>query len=146
MVMSGESVTAAPAVVELAAFTAASAPLVARGEPLTMRVGHEHTQISGELAKRMIELLTMVAAGQPVDITGLPEVLTTGQAADLLHVSRPTVIAMIDRGELACSRVGAHRRVRTIDVLALRDGGVQSRRREALDNLTRLSQELGLYD
>jgi excisionase family DNA binding protein len=119
---------------------------VSAGEALRLSVGDLHAELNGELAASLVRLLAMVAEGQQVDITALPPVLTTGQAAELLRVSRPTVIAMIDRGELACSRVGSHRRVSTTDVLAIRDSDGTRRRRAALNELTRVSQDLGLYD
>lgn len=71
--------------------------------------------------------------------------LATGQAADLLGVSRPTVVALVDKGALPSSRVGTHRRLKTPDLLAYRE---QSRRdrRASLDEVVRISDELGLYE
>lgn len=56
-------------------------------------------------------------------------VITTGQAADILGVSRRTVTRMLDRGELPGIRLGLnhHRSVRLADVLAFKDRGVASR-------------------
>ncbi len=76
---------------------------------------------------------------------GLPDEITTGQAADLLGVTRPTVVSLIDRGELPALRVGSHRRLKTADVVAFLEAA-RSGRRAALDEIVAISEELGLYD
>ncbi|MFS0894277.1 helix-turn-helix domain-containing protein [Microbacterium sp. 179-I 3D3 NHS] len=50
------------------------------------------------------------------------ELLTTGEAAALLGVSRQHVVDLIDRGDLPAARVGTHRRVRRGDLLEVRRG------------------------
>jgi excisionase family DNA binding protein len=70
--------------------------------------------------------------------------LTTQQACDLLNVSHPYLIRLLDQGAIPHTRTGAHRRIRAADVLAYmrrRD----AERGEALDALSRMSQEFGLY-
>ncbi|HEX5503538.1 MAG TPA: excisionase family DNA-binding protein, partial [Thermomicrobiales bacterium] len=71
--------------------------------------------------------------------------LTTQQAADLLNVSRQYLIRLLERGDLPFTRTGTHRRIRLDDVLRYKDAR-SARRREGLRRLTRLSEELGLYD
>lgn len=71
--------------------------------------------------------------------------LTTQAAADLLGVSRPFVVKLIDKGQMAAEMVGTHRRVRLSEVERYR-----ARRREkaeaAMDELVALTEELGLYE
>jgi excisionase family DNA binding protein len=126
-------------------FAAAARPAVDAGQPVRIQVGDSVCEVTGQLAVAVVGLLGLVGTGQPVDITALPVDLTTGQAADVLGVSRPTVVALIDKGLLPATRVGTHRRVHTADALAYRDQARKTRR-EALDELTEVSEELGLYD
>ncbi|HEY1687900.1 MAG TPA: helix-turn-helix domain-containing protein [Solirubrobacteraceae bacterium] len=82
-----------------------------------------------------------MADGEKLALMTHGEELSTQQAADLLHVSRPHLIKLLDRGEIACHKVGTHRRVATADVLAYsvrRD----ARRDEKLDELIRIGEEL----
>jgi excisionase family DNA binding protein len=101
-----------------------------------------------ELPKPVYDLLVKVATalqeGKVITLVPETEELTTQAAADLLGVSRPHVVKLIDEGRLPCHKVGAHRRIRMKDLMAfrkLRDQG----RRKALDDLARRVQEAGLY-
>lgn len=127
------------------AFAAAVRDAVAGGQRLQLQVGEATCDIDGELARAVIALLEAVGAGLSLDITALPAELTTGQAADLLGVSRPTVVGLVDKGVVPATRVGSHRRLRAADVLAYRERA-RTERRAAIDELVTISDELGLYD
>lgn len=73
------------------------------------------------------QVLTVLEAGRAVTVAPLNQKLTTQQAADILGVSRPTVVKLIERGELPAETPGVRRRLVSLeDVLDCR-----ARRREA---------------
>ncbi len=82
-----------------------------------------------------------MAHGQTMLLMPQGKELTTQQAADLLHISRPHVIKLLEKDEMPFHRVGSHRRIRIEDVLAYRERR-NARRRSELEELTRLSEEL----
>ena len=88
-------------------------------------------------------ILEQMAHGNGVALTPLHAELTTRQAAELLQVSRTHLVQLLDDGRIPCRKVGAHRRVRSEDILAYRHE-TEARRRKALDELTARDQELGV--
>jgi excisionase family DNA binding protein len=66
-------------------------------------------------------LVGALAAGQPVSVLSVDTTLTTSQAAEILGVSRPTVVRLLEAGERGYARPGEHRRLKLGDVLAFRD-------------------------
>lgn len=88
----------------------------------------------------LTEILAKVAADQPISIVTPETVFSTQQAADLLNVSRPYIIKLIDSGELPADRVGRHRRIKasSLDRYRVRQQAVT---REAARNMTRLAAE-----
>lgn len=97
------------------------------------------------VAEALAEVLAAAADGQRPLVVRSPDDLTTEQAAAVLGVSRPTVVRLIEAGKLPARMVGSHRRLTLGDVLAYREAST-TRRRDALDQMTRQAEELGLYD
>ena len=137
--------TTQPKVTSPQEFIRAAQTHLGAGGDIEIRAGDAARTVGGEQANAVIALLSAIAAGRLIDLSPLPEQLTTGQAADVLGVSRPTVVALVDRGELAATRVGTHRRIETVQLLSF----MQQRHNAssaAMDDLVRVSEELGLYD
>ncbi|GFZ86688.1 helix-turn-helix domain-containing protein [Nesterenkonia alkaliphila] len=67
--------------------------------------------LSDELKDGLRELLRHIAAGDEVDVVARPEYLSTQQAAEILRVSRPTLVKMLDEGLIRYERPGTHRRI-----------------------------------
>lgn len=82
-----------------------------------------------------------MARGQTMTLVPHGKELTSQEAADLLHVSRPHLVKLLDEGTIPHHKVGTHRRVLIQDVLDYRERRAAARR-EKLDELTRLSEEL----
>lgn len=95
--------------------------------------------------KLLIDVLDELAKGNAVTVAPVHKELTTQQAAELLNVSRPYFISLLEAGALPYRKVGTHRRVRLADVLAYQKAD-EGQRRERQRALTREAEELGLYD
>jgi excisionase family DNA binding protein len=92
----------------------------------------------------LARVLAHMAAGQAVSVVPAHAELTTQQAADLLSVSRPYLIGLLDDGKIQYRKVGKHRRVRADSLLDYKRKDDQERR-DVADNLTELNREMGLY-
>ncbi|PYY50321.1 helix-turn-helix domain-containing protein [Curtobacterium sp. MCBD17_023] len=79
------------------------------------------------LTGALVTFLHAAADGAEVDIRTVTADLTTTGAAQLLGVSRPTLMKLVDRGDLPARKVGSHTRLRRDDVLALRERRRQAR-------------------
>jgi len=92
----------------------------------------------------LVETVRELAAGHAVAILPVHAELTTQEAADLLGVSRPYLIKLIEQGTVPCSlTTGNHRRLPLSDVLAYRRVRDQERR-AALDEMSAEAERLGL--
>ncbi len=94
-------------------------------------------------AELMLDLLNELATGNAVIIKAAHSELTTQEAADLLCVSRPTLIQFLDAGKIPFRKIGTHRRIPLANVLAFKTEQYAGRK-SALDEMSRLQQELGL--
>jgi excisionase family DNA binding protein len=106
--------------------------------------GREHTAVVPRQAFELfLEVLGQLANGNAVTILPVRAELTTQQAADLLNVSRPHLVEILERGEIPFRRVGSHRRIAAADVLAYRKRD-EARRRALMDELTAEAQKMGV--
>ncbi len=90
-----------------------------------------------------LQLLREMSAGHSVTLMPGQAELTTQQAADLLNVSRPYLVKLLDEGKLPCRTVGKYRRVRFDDLAAFKRKDDEARLK-VLEQLTAEAQELGL--
>lgn len=98
-----------------------------------------------EVFEVLVQVVEAMQAGKAITVAPLEQRLTTQQAADLLGISRPTLIKLLEENEIPYEQPGRHRRVRLSDVLAYRQRRRQERRARLAD-MTRQAVEDGLYD
>jgi hypothetical protein len=91
------------------------------------------------------QIVQSLAQGNPVEVTALPKEFSIQRAAAFLDLRPEDVVRLIDQGELPVVESQGNRRIRFEDVLAYKPTR-DADRRAALTELTRLSQEMGLYD
>jgi excisionase family DNA binding protein len=97
------------------------------------------------VATAMEQMLETLAAGGGAALLSMDAELTTQQAADILGVSRPTLVKFLEDGTMPFRTIGVHRRIKAAEVFAY---GEDERRRQdsALDELVAINQRSRLYD
>jgi excisionase family DNA binding protein len=90
-------------------------------------------------------MLKNLQAGDAVSIVPEHQQLTTQRAADILGVSRPFLVGMLERGEIPFHMVGSHRRIYLRDLLAYKKDR-DAARHEAINRMAKAELEAGTYD
>jgi excisionase family DNA binding protein len=98
----------------------------------------DQVELPEEIYLVLRQAVEAMQRGLSVTISPQPRTLTTQQAADLLNVSRPTVIKILNEGKLPFDRVGTHRKIQLADLLAFRE----QRRQEQYAALDAMSANL----
>lgn len=94
--------------------------------------------------KVLMEVIHEMARGNAVRVMPIHAELTTQKAAELLNVSRPFLVSLLEREEINYRKVGTHRRILLEDLLVYRDRRDRERL-SALDEIAKEDQRLGLY-
>jgi excisionase family DNA binding protein len=126
---------------KLAAYVQADAGITIR----LLKNGHETDTVAlpAGAVRLLLDILEQMARGHAVTLMPIHAELTTQQAADLLNVSRPYLVTLLQEGKIPYRKVGTHRRVRAEDIFAYKRE-TDAKRREALHELAAQAQELEL--
>lgn len=101
--------------------------------------------VPGLVADLLRQVCAVLDRGDGVVVSEVARELTTSEAARVLGVSRPTLIALLDKGEIRSHKVGTHRRVALADVLAYRRLRVEQQRK-AYEALMAEQDDIGIYE
>jgi excisionase family DNA binding protein len=91
----------------------------------------------------LVDILNNMAEGRSITIVPSDAEISTQQAADMLNISRPHLVKLLENGEIPFKKVGTHRRVDFKDIIAY-EKKLKEMREENLDFLSRQAQDLNL--
>lgn len=113
---------------------------------LTLQASNGKTDeliLPGAVLQVLLDALAQMAQGNAVSLMPVHQELSTQEAANLLNVSRPFLVSLLEQGQMPFHKVGTHRRVLLSDVLAYRER-VDRERAQALDELASIAQQDGM--
>ena len=99
--------------------------------------------IPASAARLLVQILDEMSRGNAVKIVPVHAELTTQEAADLMNVSRPTLIQMLDQNLIPYRKVGTHRRIPFVKLIEYKRQ-LEAQRTAALAELVAYDQEIGL--
>ncbi len=99
--------------------------------------------LPGHALNLLQDILTQMSKGNAVSFVPINAELTTQQAANLLNVSRPYLIKLLEEEKIPFKKIGSHRRILAKDVIAYKQAE-DSARLDALDKLAEQSQALSM--
>lgn len=123
---------------------AAHAPVA---DPLPIRIigdeQEETVRVPASAVRMLLRILEEMAKGNAMTLIPVHAELTTQEAADMLNISRPSLIELLHKGKIAYRKVGTHRRVRFEDLMAYKRKALAARK-AALAELAAYDDEIGI--
>ncbi|RKT86076.1 DNA binding domain-containing protein, excisionase family [Saccharopolyspora antimicrobica] len=104
------------------------------------------TPLPESVAELLRGVVTALAHGMAITVAPHNTMLTTQEAAELLGISRPTLINLLDDGEIPCEKTrGRHRRIRLADIVDYQERNRQEGE-AVLDEMIADGEDSGLYE
>lgn len=124
------------------------APFIDHLENIRFQVGEDRKpthrlSLPPSAIRLLLDLLTEIAAGNAVTLIPVHAELTTQQAADVLNVSRPFLVTLLEQKKIPYRKVGTHRRILFQDLMRYKHQ-IDAKRRLALDQLTKEAQDFNM--
>ena len=112
---------------------------------VALTINDETIELPPVVAEALLQVVDAMRRGLAVTVTPQDQRLTTQEAADMLGISRPTLVRMLETGKIPFEKVRRHRRLFLADVLEFRE---RQRRaaNEALSDIVADAQAMGAYD
>jgi excisionase family DNA binding protein len=118
---------------------------VPRGHPALVSGDGKRLELPGPVFDALVQVATALAHGQGVTVIPQSALLTTQEAADVLGISRPTLVRLLTDGEIPFEQRGRHRRILLSELLAYQER-MRQERRESLTRMAQEGQEAGIYE
>jgi len=114
------------------------------GRPALVAADGERLELPESMYGVLRQVAEALSKGMGVNVAPLSAMLTTQEAADYLGISRPTLVRILERGEIPMEKPGRHRFVRLKDLVDHQEA-LKERRRQALEDMVADAEEDGLY-
>ena len=112
---------------------------------IALVINGQEIEVPSVIYFALTEVVKTLNNGDSVTLIPMDKELTTQQAADILNVSRPYFIKLLENGTIKFRKTGTHRKVLMQDLIEYRDKRAENRHAN-IEEMSKLSQELGLYD
>lgn len=114
-------------------------------QEITVCMGHseQRVHLPASAIQMLMDILVNISQGNAVQVVPVHAELTTQQAADILMVSRPYLVKLLDEKKIEHRKVGSHRRIRYNDLLKFKEREERARN-AVLDQLAAEAQELDM--
>jgi excisionase family DNA binding protein len=101
-----------------------------KNRSVNIRINNANIAIPQTAFSLLSDILSNMADGKPVSVIAVESEVTTQQAADLLHISRPFMVKLLETGKIPFFKAGSHRRILLKDIQAYKHKQQQIRKKQ----------------
>ncbi|MCX7084440.1 MAG: helix-turn-helix domain-containing protein [Methylococcales bacterium] len=132
---------------EEAKITSRALSKYAQSERLHLKIASNNESedliLPGYAINLLLAMLTEMSKGNAITVMPIHAELSTQETAELLNVSRPHIVDLLEQGKIPFRKVGSHRRILVNDVFEYKQR-IDEARFKALDDLAAQAQDLGM--